>query len=90
MKKLATLVVAAGALLIAFIAVAPSTADAGWRRWGGPGVNVYVGPRWGGSGGYYGPRYYQPYRYAYGYGYPYASYPYWRGGQRYWRRGGWY
>ena len=89
MKKLATLVVAAGALLIAFIAVAPSTAEAGWRRWGGgPGVNVYVGPQ-GGYGGYYGPRYYQPYRYAYGYGYPYASYPYWRGGQRNWRRG-WY
>ena len=54
---------------------------AGGRGWGGPGVNVYVGPRWG----WYGPRrYYRPY--AYSYGYPYGYYPYWRG--RYWR--GWY
>ena len=61
----------------------PSSAEAGWRRGGhwGPGVNVYVGPRWG----WYGPRArYWGGRYAYGY--PYAYYPYWRG--RYWR--GWY
>jgi len=44
----------------------------------GPGVNVYVGPRYG----YYGYRY-RPYAY---YGYPYGYYPYWRG--RYYR--GWY
>ncbi len=65
---------------------APSSADAGWRRkaWRdgyGPGVSVYVGPRYG----YYAPRraigYDRPLR-----GYPYAYYPYWR--KRYWR--GWY
>ena len=84
MSKLATLAVAVGALVLAFVTLSPSSAEAGWRRWGwgGPGVNIYVGPRWG----WYGPRYYRPYR-SYGYyGYPYAYYPYWRG--RYWRR--WY
>ncbi len=87
MSKLATLLVAVGALAFTFVTLSPSTADAGWRKrgwggWGGPGVNVYVGPRWG----YYGPRYYRTYpAYAYG-GYPYGYYPYWR--QRYWR--GWY
>lgn len=88
MKKLATLLVAVGALMLAFIAVAPNSAEAGWRRWGGgwgPGVGVYVGPGYGYG---YGPRAYRPYRYSYGYGYPYAAYPYWRTG-RYWRRG-WY
>ena len=88
MKKLATLLVAVGVLALAFIAVAPNSAEAGWRRWGGgwgPGVGVYVGPGYGYN---YGPRAYRPYRYSYGYGYPYASYPYWRTG-RYWRRG-WY
>ena len=88
MKKLATLLVAVGALALAFVAVAPNSAEAGWRRWGGgwgPGVGVYVGPGYGYN---YGPRAYRPYRYSYGYGYPYASYPYWRTG-RYWRRG-WY
>lgn len=89
MSKLATFVVALGALVLAFVTVSPGTADAGWRRgghwggwgWGGPGVNVYVGPRWG----WYAPRYryWGPRVYA---GYPYAYYPYWRG--RYWR--GWY
>jgi len=81
MSKLATLVVAVGAL--AFVTLSPNSAEAGWRRgWGwGPGVNVYVGPRYG----WYGYRsYYRPY--AYYYGYPYGYYPYWRG--RYWR--GWY
>ena len=90
MKKLATLLVAVGVLALAFIAVAPNSAEAGWRRWGGgwgPGVGVYVGPGYG-YGYNYGPRAYRPYRYSYGYGYPYASYPYWRTG-RYWRRG-WY
>ena len=82
MSKLATFVVALGALVLAFVTLSSNSAEAGWRRWaywGGPGVNVYVGPRWGS----YAPRYY--YR-PYGYYYPYAYYPYWRG--RYWR--GWY
>jgi len=81
MSKLATFVVALGTLVLALVTLSPNSAEAGWRRWGywgGPGVNVYVGPRWG----WYGPRYYyRPYAY-----YPYAYYPYWRG--RYWR--GWY
>lgn len=81
MKKLTTLAVAAGALALTFVALSPSSAEAGWRRgywgWGwGPGVSVYVGP----GCCWYGPRY----RYAYAYGYPYAYYPYWR--KRYWRR----
>ncbi len=83
MSKLATLAVAAGALALTFVTLSPSTAEAGWRRGGywAPGVNVYVGPRWG----WYAPRY--RYRYApYANAYPYAYYPYWRG--RYWR--GWY
>ncbi|MGC1711995.1 MAG: sulfur globule protein precursor [Methyloceanibacter sp.] len=83
MSKLATFVVALGALVLAFVTLSPNSAEAGWRRgwgWGGPGVNVYVGPRYG----YYGPRYYRPYAYASNY--PYAYYPYWRG--RYYR--GWY
>ncbi len=87
MSKVATLFVALGVLALAFVTLAPSAAEAGWRRWGGPGVNVYVGPRWG----YYPPRrYYRPYApRRYGYyprGYPYGYYPYWR--NRYW--GGWY
>jgi hypothetical protein len=87
MSKLATLLVAVGALALAVVTLTPSSADAGWHRWGGPGVHVYVGPRWG----YYAPRRYayRPYR-GYGYytprGYPYAYYPYWR--RNYW--GGWY
>jgi len=84
MSKLATLVVALAALVLAFVTLSPSSAEAGWRRgwgWGGPGVGVYVGPRWG----WYG----APYRYwgrPYAYGYPYAYYPYWRGPLR----RGWY
>jgi hypothetical protein len=85
MQRLATLLVAACALVLAFVAIAPGDASAGWRRgWGGyggyygPGVGVYVGPGYG----YYGYGY-RPYYYG-GY-YPYAYYPYWRG--RYWRRG---
>ena len=69
MSKLATLVVAMGALVLAFVTLSPNSAEAGWRRgwgWGGGwGPNVYVGPRYG----YYG--------------YPYGYYPYWRG--RYYR-----
>jgi hypothetical protein len=86
MSKLATLLVAVGALALAVVTLSQSSAEAGWRRWGGPGVRVYVGPRLG----YYAPRryYYRPYRryHAYPRGYPYAYYPYWR--RRYW--GGWY
>jgi hypothetical protein len=75
MSKLATLVVAVGALALAFVTLSPNSAEAGWRR--GPTV-VYAGPRYGWFGyrPYYGPHH----------GYPYAYYPYWRG--RYWR--GWY
>ncbi len=77
MSKLATLAVAVGALALAFVTLAPSSADAGWRRgryWGGwgPGVSVYVGPGYG----WYGPRRY--WRPRYPVGYPYAYYPYWR------------
>jgi hypothetical protein len=66
--------VAAGALALALVSLAPSSAEAGWRRgyWGGPGVSVYVGPRYG----WYGPRRY--WRPRYPVGYPYAYYPYWR------------
>lgn len=47
---------AVGALALAFVTLSPNSAEAGWRRgWGwGPGVNVYVGPRYG----WYG---YRPY-----------------------------
>jgi len=73
MSKLATFAVALGALVLAFVTLSPSSAEAGGRGrgwYGGPGVNV--GPRyryWGGP---------------YAYGYPYAYYPYWR---QPWRRG---
>ena len=86
MSKLATLLVAIGALALAFVTVSPSAAEAGWRRgWVGPGVHIRVGPRWG----YYAPRRYygpRPYRYYQPRGYPYAYYPYWRTH----RWGGWY
>jgi hypothetical protein len=82
MSKLATLVVAVAALVLAVVTLSPSSAEAGWHRgWRGPGVGFYAGPGWG----WYGPRY----RYwggNYAWGYPYGYYPYWRG--RYWR--GWY
>ena len=82
MKKLAMSLVALGALAALFVTFTPDSASAGWRRWGGyygwgPGVNVYVGPRYG----YYG--------YSYGYR-PYAYYPYWRGRHFYRRHYGWY
>ena len=85
MRKFATFAVALGALALAFVTLSPSSAEAGWRRWGGywaPGVSVYAGPRWG----WYAPRYRCCAPYAYAYAYPYAYYPYWR--KRYWRR--WY
>jgi len=77
MSKLAVMAVAAGALALTLVSLAPSSAEAGWRRgywgWGGgPRVGVYVGPRYG----WYGPsRYWRP---RYPAGYPYAYYPYWR------------
>jgi hypothetical protein len=98
MSKLATLLVAAGALALAFVTLSPSAAEAGWRDRGwAPGSYKYVRPRYGWTGpqwGYYGPRVYPPYRHyrpyrrhrAHARGYPYAYYPYWR--KRYWR--GWY
>jgi hypothetical protein len=89
MKKLAMSLVALGALAALFVALTPDAASAGWRRWGGyyggwgygPGVGVYVGPRYGYYGGYY------PYAYSYR---PYAYYPYWRGRHFYRRHYGWY
>jgi hypothetical protein len=88
MKRFATLLVAAGALALVLVALAPDPASAGWRHggyWGGPRVGIYVGPGWG-----YGYNYYRPYRYySYGY-YPYAAYPYWRGRHNWRRYGGWY
>jgi hypothetical protein len=80
MSKLAVLAVAAGAFALTLVSLAPSSAEAGWRRgywgwgggWGGPGVGVYVGPRYN----WYGPRRY--WRPRYPAGYPYAYYPYWR------------
>ena len=89
-----------GILALATIVLAPSKASAGWGWWGGPGVNITIGPRYG----YYGYRPYGYYGYPYGYyGYrPYAYYgyrpygyyggyygyrPYWRGHwRRHWRR----
>jgi len=79
MSKLATFLLAAGALALCFVTLNPSPAEAG-RGYRGSSVNIYVGPRYG----YFPPRHYRPYRYSYGY--PYAYYPYWR--TRYW--GGWY
>ena len=81
MKRLATMLVAACALTLTLVAIAPDDASAGWRRgWGyyGPGAGVYVGPGYG----YYGyPRYYGGYGYrgygGYGYGYRgYGGYGY--------------
>ncbi|MGA8691320.1 MAG: hypothetical protein WB662_15785 [Methyloceanibacter sp.] len=81
MKRLATMLIAACTLALALVAISPDQASAGWRRWAGwgyygPGVGVYVGPRYG----YYGYGY-RPYYYG-GY-YPYAYYPYWRRGWGY-------
>ena len=70
MSRFATFALAVGALVLAIVAVSPSSAEAGWRRhYWGPRVGVYVGPRWYGPG---------PYWRRYPTGYPYAYYPYWR------------
>ena len=63
MKRLATMLIAACALALALVAISPDQASAGWRRWGGwgyygPGVGVYVGPRYGYYGYGYRPYYY--------------------------------
>ncbi|HMK39969.1 MAG TPA: twin-arginine translocation signal domain-containing protein [Methyloceanibacter sp.] len=67
MKYLLTCAAAAAALGV--VAMTPASAEAGWRGWwGGPGVSVYVGPRY--HYRHYGYRY-RPYyydRYSYGYG----------------------
>ena len=73
MHKFAIMLVAVGALALVFVTLMPDSAEArrGWRRGGywGPGVGVYVGPRYGWG--------YRRYRRAYA-NYPYAYYPYWR------------
>jgi hypothetical protein len=71
MQKLITLLIAAGALALTLVAIAPDQASANWRRgWGyyGRGDGVYVRPSCG-----------------YRRHFPYAYYPYWRG--TYWRTG---
>ena len=84
MSKLATLVVAVGALALAFVTLSPNSAEAGWRRWGwgwGPGVNSMSGPVTAGTA--IGPTTVpMPITTAI----PTAITPIWRG--RYWR--GWY
>ncbi|ODR98362.1 hypothetical protein AUC71_03925 [Methyloceanibacter marginalis] len=87
MKKFAILAAAVGVIAFTVVTLMPQPADAGWRKkaWRhgyGPGVSVYVGPRYG----YYAPRTYRGCGYYRCAGYPYAYYPYWRG--RYYR--GWY
>jgi hypothetical protein len=50
MQKLITLLIAASALALTLVAIAPDQASANWRRgWGhyGRGVGVYVRPSWG-------------------------------------------
>lgn len=72
MHKLAIMLVAVGALALIFVTLAPDSAEArrGWRGgYWGPGVGVYVGPRYGWNYRRYG----RPYAY-----YPYAYFPYWR------------
>ena len=66
------LVTCAAAAALGLVAITPGSAEAGWRSgwWGGPGVGIYVGPRYGYGYRNYSYRY-RPYyydRYAYGYG----------------------
>ena len=78
MSKLATLAVAVGALALALVTLAPSSAAG--RMAPGPIGAGDPGPqsasRLGPSYGWYGPRRY--WRPRYPVGYPYAYYPYWR------------
>jgi hypothetical protein len=77
-----------GCVAVAFLALAPVKAFAGWGWWGGPGVSITIGPRYG--------YYYRPYGYyGYPYGYGYRPYAYYRpygyyggyyGYRPYWRR----
>jgi hypothetical protein len=89
-KRIALALMFVSAFSLASLVV-PETADAR-RYWGRPYVSYYYGsPRasyyyrapYRSYGGWYGPRYYQPYYYGYpryyGYGYP---------GYRYYPRGG--
>ena len=77
MKRILT-GIAVGALALGVVSFTPDTASAkrnyGWGGWGGgPGVNIYIGPRQG-----YAPRYkYRNYGYRHYRQYP----PYW--GQSY-------
>lgn len=76
MKYLLTCAAALAAL--GLVAVAPGTAEARHGWWGGPGVSIYIGPRY--HYRHYGYRY-RPYyydRYSYGYG------PRWKYRSRYW------
>ena len=70
----------AGLIALGLVGLAPDTASAGYRGWGGPGFGIYVGPRYGyrsyGYGYGYRPYYYN--RYSYGYG------PRWRYRHRDW------
>src|SRR4029453_17742628 len=36
-----------GVAALSIIALAPSKASAGWGWWGGPGVSINIGPRYG-------------------------------------------
>jgi hypothetical protein len=74
------------AYFLAVLAMAPAKVSAGWGWWGGPGISVYVGPRYGYPYyGYYGYGY-RPYWY---YGYPYGYRPYRYYGYRHYRHGYW-
>lgn len=83
----------AGALVLAIVAFAPSSASAGWG-WRGAGVSINIGPRYPYAYrpygyrpyyrpyGYYGYRAYRPYRYGYrrpyvGRRYVYRGWPRW-------------
>ena len=61
-----------GCVAVASVALLPAKASAGWGWWGGPGVSITIGPRYGYYG--YGYRPYGYYGYPHGYGYrPYVT-----------------
>jgi hypothetical protein len=83
--------IAVGALALGVVSFTPDTASAkrnyGWGGWGGPGVDIYIGPRQG-----YAPRYkYRNYGYrqnrywreSYAYGPRYGYGPRWQNRYRY-------
>ena len=90
MNKLTYLI---GCLAVASVALLPAKASAGWGWWGGPGISVTIGPRYGYYGYGYRPYGYYGYPGYYGYGYGYRPYSYYRPygyyggwyGNRYWR-----